>query len=387
MRRTLFIFWLCASLLPTCLAQQFTVSGRLTCARHGYRSTEEDPPLVEGQFTLSVSNCLWIIRSHQNDDISDYEEVSTDGHDTYSLTSVREMIKAKKSAGLRVGTNPLIGQILPGTAPDPTRPVNRILWWLYCSNCHLDALWSKSVTDIEPIFYVDSAYAMALAVQNIRLPAHLERETQFPGLPSVIVNVDDGVARFWPSPSGAAFVAPMQKRLRPAPFDKGFTNVVLRVSAWRSVGGMRLPETASVEWFWDTLNADHAVRLRESFDLTATNFQESAEAQSFMPKLDAEVAIADLRFIADQPPVFGFNYRVTNNSWPSTAMVKTFGEYQSKLATRQFDTKVAIEDGKKPLGRITTGLTVFVIIFGCSTAFIIFFLGREGNSKKHKWRK
>ncbi|MBI3851682.1 MAG: hypothetical protein HY298_15600 [Verrucomicrobia bacterium] len=108
-----------------------------------------------------------------------------------------------------------------------------------------------------------------------------------------------------------------------SPFDKGFTNAVLKVESFQTEGRYSIPERAVFLVYAPKANgvSTNDLQLLRSYAIYATNISFSTIADDLKPKVAGRILVTDRRFERDRNPVYEVIYRF-DNQWLSDDEVR-----------------------------------------------------------------
>lgn len=344
------------------------------------------------KFEIWMRGCAWLIRvqeiSEKTASEPDYIETGADGPRVHTIRSLHGYITSLKPPARDREQNSFEGAVQPTLLPDPwMAPVNRVLWWIYCSSCYLA---TNQTTKAFPIFYSDDDVAASLHLRGIALPASIELEKSYPQLPARVSCLDEGI-RFRCHPD-LRYIhdAPVRKEGRSEPFANGFTNSSLEVLSWRQIDAMKLPETAKASR-WELVNVPteetKLIATRE-YLISAETIENQVTRTSTLPDLKGLTFIADYRFMLDDTESPDVGYLTSGVHWLTDDQLRHTREFiterdaypQMRRAFR------GIDNNQRPAR--SAGRTVAAIVGIGATCILIFLLSKQtvlsGSAKETK---
>lgn len=290
------------------------------------RAPSTRPSEVTCAFRVNWKQCHWLIRTKRSDETHDYDEVGYDGSYVYSIASMEEWVKQRREKGLPVGNNIAQGGVLPGMVPYRASEELRILWLLYASSC---AVTSARPGRLPAIITDSSRHAYLYAPDQ---PAHWTMAGSPPGLLSSAALYSDGrILRWKDEDAGYMAGAPAESKWF-SPFDGGFTNALLSVSAFYREHEQLIPQVAEFRVYapkpgGTTTNQLDVVR---SYSIRATNILCQSAVSDFKPRVDGRVVVNDRRFERAQTPVYEVVYRF-DNDWLSDDELRETPEFKQSI--------------------------------------------------------
>jgi hypothetical protein len=308
----------------------YTVQG--TVEFNGFRP-EQDVPASSyvTKFSVSVSNCLWIIRSFRPDSDLDYFETGTDGRNVFHLNSFETTARANAQLNASSVGTVASAKVDPGVVPRIYEaPANTVIWLTFASRCYLDSVKLDGKLD-RLLDYIGKGSSLNNYLSDYHSPmitATWERNAAPPRLASSIVYYDDGQLDYWESQQASQVLPPFRKRRNP-PYDHGFKSAELIVSTTTNVGSVVLPLSATFSIFAPRQSgvSSNDIYLLQRFRISVTNTTANVTLHAFLPAPPGSVQCRDNRFAAETPKVLGVCYDF-DNAWLSDEAVRQLEAYK-----------------------------------------------------------
>jgi hypothetical protein len=282
------------------VAFEYEVEGKLE--NEGYLALGKVVKDATTYFTVSVKDCRWLIQFSA--DLSKvaggYKQVAFDGQNLYYFGVRRDSGKNAIWGGA------VSRDTVPYSAAIPRAP---IIWLAFASSCYLDAHPKKLLPP-----YSSAMVRAEISAQVVRCSGGAR-------LPRSIVFMDDGFDRTYGKP-----------KVRPAPYDKGFTNAIFTALGFTKVAATEVPREFSLVVFRPSSEARSAGELEVAhvFRGIVTEIREGCTRTDFVPEipLGIEGRISDTRLasrdaIVPQP----FAYRASN--WLSMEQVRQLPGFEA----------------------------------------------------------
>jgi hypothetical protein len=173
------------------------------------------------------------------------------------------------------------------------------LWFTYLSAAYLKRADLNRLPPPTSANTAGGCYLPQFAKYHLKSFITIDGDT---GLPRECFGVDDGLLRG--VLAGELIVA---KRL-PAPFDRGFTNVLFRVEAWETYSHQQLPKKSTLEVFWVP---DTNIEMVHRFTIEGRKFETLPPAPVPEPSTLGIAVVADGRLPASNAPIV-LEYLATN---------------------------------------------------------------------------
>ena len=294
---------------------EYEAEGELKGTRYlAFGNTQELPSVA---FKLYVRDNRWMIRVPHPHPRAKSITMSCDGQALYELA----MLEAKAtdtveiSPPVQISSSGIVwkgavsADMVPFYGLEPSLPV---IWLALASSDYLDKTGAKMIP----------AYSTDLIRDP--LPVSVNRMSDAVRLPNRIVFKDDGFDRRFGQP---------QKR-RP-PYDRGFTNAIYSVSAVTNIGSVSLPCAFTLRVFGPEYSrSDGTVRLEREYVGTVTNISPSCSLQVFLPEMEGNGSISDLRFVSpDALSKRPFQYRTSR--WLTAQEVEEMPGFTQYLSSER----------------------------------------------------
>lgn len=328
-------------------------------------------------FSAVVDGQQWWMRIVSDDTPSDFDVASSDGTNTYYLSSL-ETVASKSNQPV----NTAVASILPGTIP---KCANRewtipYLWLAFASHSEASKFPHGRIPVVSPAntvnrFNLTNSWAGVVELESTK-PKMLRR----------FVSMHPGFIPTWTNEVAGPWVASPEHEYLPSPFDRGFTNEVYSVMEWTNVAGMFFPSVSVHESFYPDVESEPPGQLG-SFGrlvIVCTNVVVGSTIIDGRPKVAGlQVACADYRFALDKKipvPVDGGLFYQFSNSWLSDAEAFTRLERlnpSQNTLDRLANIRVAEAEPKGLIRSLLLGVILFA-------APVIWLLVRPTNRKKER---
>ncbi len=362
------LFWLSLTsffgqVQPEARAQEYEVSGTVEQVQYAYTATNLAlPPQVIKTlvpFTVKIADCRWFMRMrHFDPSVSDYEEVSFDGTNTYMHASYQTRVAKAVENGTKVGSNLSVGNVRRSQVPRfPEAPCSGIVWATYASHCYFAEV-REEMTEIPATLAVRDGASMNPNEFRLFKTLSSLADSQ-PKLPRTLTYLS-GSLNF-------------QKKPYPKPFQGGFTNTEYEAISFTNVFGWALPTLSKMSTYVVYPRRGDAVLLkRYDYLLRSTNISTSPVShESFQPKLIGKTLIMEERFNSDElRSIMHFAYYASNR-WPSESQVMALPIYKETLSSVERSKNLAASRSKK--GSNLQFLVYLVLIIAVVVPPYIFF--------------
>jgi hypothetical protein len=311
-------------------AQNYSVSGemvRVDAAFNGpYRTNVS-------KFSVVVSGCEYRIDIYPKSLQREINySIGFDGETCYSVESFPDnppespQFLKDRPANFDISNLVSCNALLSSGPIPPPHPNHdgALLYMAFASSC----LLKKQPETLRPIWQMEYP---GLWSTGIRLKAVASLSAAPPNLPESVTFFNDGKARFI-SPSEGPKEIPA-----PKPFDKGFTNAVLKnVLLLRN--GLLLPTSSTFTFFVADLPSgatSNSVKIATEVTITSLvySFDDSIPVR---PNLKQRSLIADLR-VESPNPLFRPQYLTTNGQWnikPMAELVEYHNQRQAQISAK-----------------------------------------------------
>ena len=291
--------------------QEFTVTGITT-----YKVLYSGDVRVwrTNSFTVSVSNCNWLIRStpiHREE--LDYTEMG------YANGEIRMLYHFTKSVN-GAETNILVGKVDQNDVPPDDGSTISHLWLAYASGCYFAQITN---THLKPVWLLDD---FDLRYEGFTVNAGWKVSDLTPKLPEFVVYFNDGVLRARDSTGRVSFKA------RP-PYDGGYTNAIFESLIWTNIGRIALPLAFSFQRFGlkNPAASSNDLALINLIEAQADQVSTAVGRISFGPSFAGTASVADQRF---NPPLRDLIYTIRDGRWPAKTDSKLLKEYNHQAQSR-----------------------------------------------------
>jgi hypothetical protein len=264
---------------------------------------------------MTVSNQCWFVRvTPLAKDAFEYQEAAYDGRTLYHLfrTDLRDIPAAQN---LPAGSY----SVATATIYQNQRVVYDVfghhiapLWLMFASSQYFLSLTNNLA---EPALLLGLFEAQDFWKNPFRIPARWKLQAEPPHLPVEVVYWDDGEIKADP---------PFLPRKRPPPLDKGFTNVVFRVTQTARFAGYNVPGEAEVATYKPSPGGVPPIRGFLQYRIVVHDWQPTIAATQFKPKLPGRTAISDRRLYS---MVDSLTYTATND-WPTLERLTNLPAYK-----------------------------------------------------------
>lgn len=348
-----------------CAADAYEVSGHIN-----FRHYEDDAP-KRYAFTVTVDGCRWRIRdTNQVVEVFDFQEVCWDGMQLYHMVSQRTQIeRANRTRNPNVPelTNVGMGlisenQILHDLASHEIGP----LWLAFASGCYLSARVSGDLLEPVVCFGLGVGGNHSFRRHPFKQTAYWRLSKLPPFLPEEVVFIDDGLLRH---PGKAVTIGK-----RDHPYDKGFTNVIYSVLETTNCGGLVLPANSILRI--QSVNRSNELAVLAEYRFILDSCRSIQANEVFVPSMSGRTLVTESRY----PELGLWTYEVTNNTWPSKALVERSKGYQEQLSYVRSQSTSAHTGGGGLSGRRLTVLAMLCVLGVSPFIFVLFLRKHEKRS-------
>lgn len=284
-------------------------------------------------FRIVVRKNGWELRFKADGAVEDYDQVSSEGTNTYYFVMMRSGIEEQRARGEKTGDNIASGLVLKRGVPnadtyDPAGPI----WLTFASGGYFRSRASNEGSiDVPSGVSSDAGHDVQLFA--VLKPARwkVNRET---GLPSEL-NIFETSAAHGPIMANGAY----RSRQWPKPYDQGFTNSVFRVESEREFNGTSWPQKATYQILWMKSggSSSNDLWIRLEYTIIATNYFDPQEELRFPPNVPGITTVNDARFAEEAEAKRPFLTRTDSRFATEAEARKSKGYISAKPLPQPFD--------------------------------------------------